>query len=77
MIEKLKSAISHKNNSLELEQSNISSRKSGGGQHSSITARDIQKIFPQENNPKLNQAWILLSTFDKNCPRGSSYFDEI
>ena len=76
MIEKLKSAISHKNNSLELEQSNISSRKSGGGQHSSITARDIQKIFPQENNPKLNQAWILLSTFDKNCLWGSSYFDE-
>ena len=65
MIEKLKSAISQKNNSIEhhdsIEKSILTNRQSGRGQHS----RDIQKIFPQEKNPNLNQAWTVSSTFNR------------
>ena len=52
MIEKLKSAISQKNNSLENSGAIAKSKKFQRGQssESGIATREIQQIYPRENN---------------------------
>ena len=55
MIEKLKSAISQKNNSLENSGAIAKSKKFQRGQsESGIATREIQQIYPRENKGQNN-----------------------
>ena len=65
MIEKLKSAISQKNNSLENSGAIAKSKKFQRGQsESGIKTREIQQIYPRENNGGQNNPEDYLSRAD-------------